>query len=124
MSGPLQFSGQLGSMVPANGLAPVNTQASQARGELVEYAQVEPSRKSVNLVRRPAPKLVPKNIISLAKARLREVKAELKRMAALEKERGELERLIEAAEGRKQARVVRVLKAANAVRFGRETGVE
>jgi hypothetical protein len=45
----------------------------------------------------------------MAKARLREVKSELRRMKALEKERDELERLIGAAEGKPRA-VVREIK--------------
>lgn len=51
------------------------------------------------------------NVLSLAKARLREVKALLKQMSALEKERDELERLIAAAENKPKAAIA-VVKTA------------
>lgn len=54
----------------------------------------------------------PQNIVSLAKARLREVKTELRRMRALEKERDELERLIKAAENAPRATVTNLKRSA------------
>lgn len=51
----------------------------------------------------------PTNVVALAKARLRDVKKELRRMKALEKERDELERLVAAAE-RKPKTVLREVK--------------
>lgn len=54
-------------------------------------------------------KLASRNVVQLAKARLREIKAELRHMKALEKERAQLERLIAAAEEKPRA-VVREIK--------------
>lgn len=52
----------------------------------------------------------PKNVVALAKARLREVKSELRRLKALEKEKGELERLIAAAVNKPQKTNIREIK--------------
>lgn len=57
----------------------------------------------------PAKSASPKNVVALAKARLREVKAELRRMKSLEKERDQLQRLVEAAENKPRA-IVREIK--------------
>ena len=72
-------------------------------------AEVAPRPSSKKSPAAPAKEVSPKNILALAKARLRDVKAELRRMKALEKERGELERLITAAENKPRA-VVRDIK--------------
>lgn len=57
-------------------------------------------------------KSAPKNIIQLARARLREVKAEVRRLKALEKERDQLERLIAAAMNKPRAIVRDIKKSA------------
>ena len=59
--------------------------------------------------KRAARGITPKDVISLARARLREVKAELRRMRALDRERQQLERLLKAADGKPLA-VVRDMK--------------
>lgn len=95
MSGPVQFSF-------ANSEGPAPGAVRAVLGEDVDTARpVAPKPR--------AKKLAPKNVVALAKARLREVKAELRRMKALEKERAELERLIAAAEDKPRA-VVHELK--------------
>jgi hypothetical protein len=86
VTGPVQYSPNLGGFFPANGVLP--TELAESRPPTVT------SRKST-------PKPTPKNIVSLARARLREVKSELQKLKALEKERAELERLIAAAEDKK-----------------------
>ncbi len=48
--------------------------------------------------RKHAKALTPKNVVQLAKARLKDARKELRRMKALEKECAQLERLIRAAE--------------------------
>lgn len=52
----------------------------------------------------------PQNIVALAKKRLAEVKVELRRMKALEKERVELERLIDAAKNKPRAVIREIQK--------------
>ena len=118
MSGPVQWSQALGRMVHAqSGDTPPELWGKPIEGfgdELDSfpispppYARPEaPSQVSKPKV---TGKQTPKNIVALAKARLREVKVELKRMKALVKECGELERLIKAAEDKPRA-VVRELK--------------
>jgi len=97
----MQWTG--GGLVPAIGFVP---NAGEVKGGFVatEYSDPDPvvAEKHVRerLLRKPERKPAPKNVVSLAKARLREVKAELRRLKALEKEKGELERLIAAAENK------------------------
>ena len=98
MSGPVQFT-----FANAKEAAPGATRADLDEAPEPQYA---PARRAAPSQSKP---LAPKNIVQLAKARLKEVKVELKRMTALEKERTELERLIEAAEAKPRA-VVRELK--------------
>lgn len=99
MTGPVQFS-----FANAKEAAPGAVKAEF--GEVLAEDVVAPAP-----VRRPqaSKKPAPKNVVALAKARLREVKIELRRLKALEKERDELERLIAAAENKPRA-VVRELK--------------
>lgn len=91
----MQWTG--GGLVPAIGVVP---NAGEVKGGFVasdlpvaQHVQQPVSRQQP---RKPAPK----NVVALAKARLREVKADLRRLKALEKEKGELERLIAAAENK------------------------
>lgn len=92
MSGPKQFSfANAEHAAPGATVVQFGDTAEGAAAEAYSTPAPQP---------RPQRKPTPKNIVALAKARLREVKAELKRMKALEKERGELERLIHAAKGK------------------------
>jgi len=107
MSGPMQWT--------ANGFVPAGTvPMGGVQGGFVphESAAVTPEAFEERTPhRRPAPKAVgPKNVVALAKARLREVKSELRRMKALEKEKGELERLIAAAESKPSKSNLREIK--------------
>ena len=96
MPGPMQWTA--GGFVPANGHVP---NAGEVKGGFASSDQdVGTSEYVPTPARKPAPKLAPKNVVALAKARLRDVKAELRRLKALEKEKGELERLIAAAENK------------------------
>lgn len=106
MSGPLQWT--QGGFVPAIGVIP-NPDATKGG-----YADTGPSDALDEVYVPPvrakqAKKPAPKNVVALAKQRLREAKAELKRLRAVEKEVAELERLIAAAENKPKA-VVRELK--------------
>jgi hypothetical protein len=99
-----------GGFVPANGTVP---NAGEVKGGFVAPSayDVEPDEVIVTRVlRKPAPKPAPKNVVALAKARLREVKTELRRLKALEKEKGELERLIAAAENKSPKSNLREIK--------------
>ncbi len=112
MSGPMQWTS--GGMVPANvtktsRVAPVDPDDDDL-DELED--DVAPSPRPATPARRvavrPAKPLAPKDVVRLAKARLREVEAELKRMRRLELERAELQRLLAAAKSGPRA-VVREL---------------
>ena len=92
--GPMQWTA--GGFVPAGSTIP-NTGA--VRGGFIRPEDDEPVAVTPPPARAPQAKPVtPKGVVAMAKARLREVKSELRRMKALEKEKGELERLIAAAE--------------------------
>ena len=103
----MQWTG--GGLVPAIGIVP---NPGETKGgfvdELVSFTELAPRLKQEGF-RIPASKPAPKNVVALAKARLREVKSELRKLKALEKERAELERLIAAAENKPRA-VVREIK--------------
>lgn len=105
MSGPMQWSQAAGKMVPAitSADAAVNWYEQE---EVADESTPAPAPRKVT---KAAP-VAPKNILSLAKARLREIKTELRKLKALDKERGELERLIAAAEDKKPRAVVREIK--------------
>lgn len=110
MSGPLQWS--RGGLVPAGSVV---VSSDEPVGAFVPSMDVEDTPRTLFVEAREAkPKKkappAPTNIVALAKARLKEVKQELRRMKALEKECGELERLIAAAEDTKPRAVVRELK--------------
>lgn len=95
MAGPQQFS-MANLMGALSGETPLEIEAE----ELPQFVRVKAKAKA----------LAPKNIIQLAKARLKDVKVELRRMKALEKERQELERLLAAAEHRPDKRILREVK--------------
>jgi hypothetical protein len=92
LSGPRQFS-----FVNATEPAP---HAERAEFGVMEDEAEAPPPRPVPVRKAPAVPITPKDVVKLAKARLRDVKKELRRLQLLEKERAELERLIEAAEGR------------------------
>ena len=113
MSGPMQWT--QGQFVPAIGVVP---NPGQQRGgvvpEVTSDGPVFVELPEPAPVHRPAAKNkpAPKNIVALAKARLREVKKELKVKKALEKERDELERLIAAADSKPRAVVTNLKRTA------------
>lgn len=114
MSGPMQWSPSTGRFTPALTLASdgsVHVGDDEVTPAVVMSQPVSPSTSAVGKPEPKAQKKVkPTNIVALAKARLKDVKQELRRMKALEKECAELERLISAAEDTKPRAVVRELK--------------
>lgn len=92
----MQWTG--GGLVPAVGIVP---NAGDVKGGFVDGDVYGGDPVEVRVSRKPgpnpSPKITPKSVVALAKARLRAVKAEIKRLKALEEEKGELERLIAAA---------------------------
>ena len=92
-----------GGFVQANGTVPDAgvTKGGYVDAEAFEAVQHEPARPTQPRRKPPAPK----NVVALAKARLKEIMLELKRMPPLEKERDELRRLIAAAENKPLATV-------------------
>lgn len=106
MSGPLQWTA--GGFVPANGHVP---NAGETKGGFASSEQ-EPPVPTPQARKPAAPKLAPKNVVALAKARLRDVKIELRRLKALEKEKGELERLIAAAENKPKSNLREIKRTA------------
>lgn len=111
MSGPMQWS--RGGLVPVGSVVP-STEDDEPVGAYVPVMMMntasvaaQPQAAPRETKKKPA---TPKDIVGLAKARLKEVKQELRRMKTLEKECGELERLIAAAEDTKPRAVVRELK--------------
>ena len=107
---PMQFSGALGRMVVVDEekVPTFNMEQGQRPADIVEVIMPPAPTKKPTVV---TVKASPKDVVALAKARLKEVKAELRNKAALEKERDQLERLIAAAEDKKpRAAVVREIK--------------
>jgi hypothetical protein len=72
-----------------------------ADGDAREAAAM-PQRREGKATRAPA--VTPKDVVRLARARLREVRAELRRMKALQREEAQLARLLMAATGRTSQR--------------------
>lgn len=109
MSGPLQFSPTKGWFRPNNDNTPLPEEFVEPEPAVIAATPPQPLA--------PAPAPLPKltktqplstpNVLKLAKARLKEVNAELKRHKALEQEKAELERLIAAAQN-KAPRVAQV----------------
>lgn len=98
--------------VPAVGVIP---NAGEVKGGFVSSEQEDAPVEYVvpaRAVRKAPPKPAPKNVVALAKARLREVKTELRRLKALEKEKGELERLIAAAENKPKSNLREIKRTA------------
>ncbi len=88
MSGPVQFS--FANVEQAAPNAVLVGAESEEQAPLVQTLRLAPARK-------PPQADKPIDVLKLAKARLREVKRQLKQMAKLELEQAELERLIAAA---------------------------
>lgn len=97
MSGPMQFSPHQGWLRPAGDATPIPKEFIEQPVE--ETPAPAPRPLPVKTTSAPQPLTTP-NVLKLAKARLKEVKAELKRMKALEQEKLELERLIAAAQNK------------------------
>lgn len=96
MNGPRQFSF-------ANAQEPAANAIKSDFGGGEEHAEEDENESVVIAPRRPkkvVQAITPKNVVKLAKQRLRDIKKEIRKLKQLEKERAELERLIEAAEGR------------------------
>jgi hypothetical protein len=118
MSGPMQWTPH--GLVPATGVLPAVTERGGhipgyvppaeevAAASQVQHPEAVQFTRSFAL--KPTATLKPPNVVALAKARLREVKSELRRLHALEKEKGELERLIAAAENKPQKTNLREIK--------------
>lgn len=110
MSGPLQWSP--GGMV-AIGASDAATAGIDVRAfdEGAPDADAVAVSRSAPATTRAVPKakpIAPRDVLRLARARLREVEAELKRIRRLEAERDELKRLLDAASNKPRA-VVREL---------------
>jgi hypothetical protein len=105
----MQWTG--GGFVPATGAVP---DAGVTKGGFVQGGEIFVPEVQAAIVRhrnrQAAVVTGPRNVVAMAKARLREVKSELRRMKALEKERGELERLIAAAESKPAKSNLREIK--------------
>ncbi len=97
-------TGLAGATVEVVGLAPQQPVQSEA-----VRVQLQP-RQAANI--QPA-ELKPVNVIRLARARLREVERDIKRLKKLEVERDELKRLLDAA-AHKPARTLRSLPTRSA----------
>lgn len=99
--------------MPATGVIP---NAGVTQPGRVDHVEDENEDDEVILhtrvLRKPTKKPAPKDIVALAKARLREVKAEIRRMKKLEHECAELERLIQAAENKPLALVKQLKRSA------------
>jgi hypothetical protein len=107
MSGPMQWSkdhGLVPAIVTTSGVsniiaarvAPPIDDENEDDDDAAPVAIARPTLKRAPTAKAPTPK----DVVRLARARLRDVKAELKRMRRLEEERAELERLIAAAENK------------------------
>lgn len=87
---------------PVTDMAPAVVRGAAPDIELDEFDEpvqrVAPKRPQARPVRSVVAS--PKDVVKLARQRLRDVKTELKRMRGLEKERAQLERLLAAADGK------------------------
>lgn len=91
-----------------HGRPPVRTRQTEAP----QLAQQPGHRVEPNPVKRSDPSkpkpLSTQNVLTLARARVREIKGELKRMRALERELAELQRLIKAAKEKPAAKLTSI----------------
>lgn len=108
MNGPLQWTPS--GMVPALNGPVANASSRAILPPAVSTAAPDDDDEDAPLIavvrpaRRPAPKgATPKDVVRMARARLRELETELKRLRRLEKERDELRRLVEAAKAKPRA---------------------
>ncbi len=102
MPGPVQFTADMLGMAGMSG----TTDHAPVEQQLVQMPAPDRAVKSPT-----KSKFATQNVLKLAKARLKDVKAELRRLSVLEKERAELERLIQAAEN-KPPRLVAIKRTA------------
>lgn len=98
---------------PGEGIVPVRATAQQKTE--IEHSPV-PSPVATRapkskLAAPPKPATSPREVIRLAKRRIKELKAELRRHEALKRELAELQRLIAAAEDRRHQRPEKALRA-------------
>jgi len=118
MSGPLQWTPR--GLVPAM-TSSRSAEVTGASVDLVEphdadadeddVVDVQTAPRPVAKRHRAAPAAAstPKDVVRMARRRLREVEAEIKRLRRLERERDELKRLVDAASNKPRA-VVREIK--------------
>jgi hypothetical protein len=113
----MQYSSALGKMVPATGSLPTGDSAfvlpdeQEENEDFVEAPSVARPAKTQGVAKK-VKTLAPRDVVKLAKARLRDIKKELRRLKALEKERAQLERLIDAADGKPRAVVHNIKRTA------------
>lgn len=93
-----------------NAIAPAAV-AAPAASVVPDRKALEPSRKASSIEAPAASAGKPLNVCKLARARLKEIEREIKRLQSLEKERDELRRLLDAAKTKPLA-VVRGITAA------------
>lgn len=79
-----------GATAQVPGPVPVSPQAVHVTAHRAPVATVQPKPMSLS----------PRDVVRLARRRLREVKADIKRLGKLQKEREQLERLLLAADGK------------------------
>lgn len=92
--------------------APADTVDISSLGSLGRVAPKPPSLPVAPpaVASKPGAVVTPKNIVRAAKARVKEIERDLKRLAALQVERDQLRRLIAAAEGKPVGVVVGIAK--------------
>lgn len=100
MSGPMQWTPH--GLVPVNGVRPTAPIDEDEDGEPAPA----PQRATPPIQSKPI------NVVALARRRLREIKSELRRMRQLERERDELQRLVDAASNRRPRAVVKTIARA------------
>lgn len=113
MSGPMQWTPQ--GMVPAGSPRPVSEDPTPAvvlqmahtvdEDEDDDVAPTPRALPAKKMLARAKVELAPKDVIKLARARLRDVDREIKLLKKLEVERDQLRRLLDAATNRPRALV-------------------
>jgi hypothetical protein len=89
-------------------------QTSNERTQRHQFVEPQPQRVIVAAPIPATPKPTPKDIVKLAAARVREIKAELRNHAKLQTELAELERLIAAAKAKPLATIRKIETARHA----------
>lgn len=106
MSGPMQWTPH--GLVPVNGVRPTAPMDEDEDDELAPAPAAPPPPQRAT----PPIQSKPINVVALARRRLREIKSELRRMRQLERERDELQRLVDAASNRRPRAVVKTIARA------------